>query len=91
MIRRISVRPASGRVVRTVAIRTTDVLTVRGGLIVDVWVIADEVDLLRQLGQVAPNANTAEAARLAADELFRGVVAASSAVSSERVTGLANA
>ncbi|MEY2467780.1 MAG: ATP-dependent helicase HelY [Actinomycetota bacterium] len=39
------------------------------------------VDLLRQLGQVVPNATTAEAARIAADELFRGVVAASSAVS----------
>lgn len=38
---------------RRVAIRTTDVLTVRSGLIEDVWVIADEMDLLRQLGKVS--------------------------------------
>lgn len=37
---------------RTEAIRTTDVLATRCGLIEDVWVIADEMDLLRQLGQV---------------------------------------
>ena len=38
------------------------------------------VDLLRQLGQVVPNTATAAAARAAADGLFRGVVAVSSAV-----------
>ena len=40
------------------------------------------VDLLRQLGDVAPDPGTAAAARSASDRLFRGVVAASSAVSS---------
>jgi ATP-dependent RNA helicase HelY len=38
------------------------------------------IDLLRQVGDVAPVASTAEAAKLAADALFRGVVAASSRV-----------
>jgi ATP-dependent RNA helicase HelY len=38
------------------------------------------IDLLRQLGDAAPVAATAEAARSAADALFRGVVAASSTV-----------
>ncbi|HEY3239830.1 MAG TPA: DEAD/DEAH box helicase, partial [Acidimicrobiia bacterium] len=38
------------------------------------------IDLLRQLGDVAPVAETAAAARSAAEALFRGVVAASSAV-----------
>ena len=38
------------------------------------------IDLLRQLGNVAPLADTATAARTAADALFRGVVAASSVV-----------
>ena len=38
------------------------------------------VDLLRQLGEVAPAPATAAAARKAADQLFRGVVAASSVV-----------
>jgi ATP-dependent RNA helicase HelY len=38
------------------------------------------IDLLRQLGDVAPDPATAKAARAAADNLFRGVVAASSAV-----------
>jgi ATP-dependent RNA helicase HelY len=38
------------------------------------------IDLLRQLGDVAPEPATAAAARTAADALFRGVVAASSAV-----------
>lgn len=38
------------------------------------------VDLLRQLGDVVRDATTAAAARLAADRLFRGVVAATSAV-----------
>ena len=39
------------------------------------------VDLLRQLGEVAPDPATAAAARSASDRLFRGVVAASAAVS----------
>ncbi len=38
------------------------------------------IDLLRQVGDVAPVPDTAAAARSAADALFRGVVAASSAV-----------
>jgi ATP-dependent RNA helicase HelY len=38
------------------------------------------IDLLRQLGDVAPMPETARAAREAADGLFRGVVAASSVV-----------
>jgi ATP-dependent RNA helicase HelY len=38
------------------------------------------IDLLRQLGDVAPLAATAAAARQAADRLFRGVVSASSVV-----------
>ncbi|HEX3542738.1 MAG TPA: DEAD/DEAH box helicase [Acidimicrobiales bacterium] len=38
------------------------------------------IDLLRQLGDVAPDPATAAAARSAADGLFRGVVAASAAV-----------
>ena len=38
------------------------------------------IDLLRQLGDVAPDPATAGAARSAADRLFRGVVAASAAV-----------
>ena len=43
------------------------------------------VDLLRQLGEVVPDPSTAAAARLAADRLFRGVVAATSVVSSAPV------
>jgi ATP-dependent RNA helicase HelY len=39
------------------------------------------IDLLRQLGDVAPDPQTGRAARAAADRLFRGVVAASSHVS----------
>jgi len=39
------------------------------------------IDLLRQLGDLAPDRDTALAARRAADQLFRGVVAASSVVS----------
>jgi len=35
------------------------------------------IDLLRQVGDAAPDADTARSARLAADSLFRGVVAAS--------------
>jgi ATP-dependent RNA helicase HelY len=38
------------------------------------------IDLLRQLGDVAPEPETARTARDAADRLFRGVVAASSSV-----------
>ena len=38
------------------------------------------IDLLRQLGDVAPDPDTAKAARGAADNIFRGVVAASSVV-----------
>ncbi|MGQ0520284.1 MAG: DEAD/DEAH box helicase [Actinomycetota bacterium] len=38
------------------------------------------IDLLRQLGEVAPDPATAGSARAAADALFRGVVAASSVV-----------
>ncbi|MGY6499614.1 MAG: DEAD/DEAH box helicase [Acidimicrobiales bacterium] len=38
------------------------------------------IDLLRQLGQVAPDPATASAARAAADALFRGVVATSSSI-----------
>jgi ATP-dependent RNA helicase HelY len=38
------------------------------------------IDLLRQLGDMAPDPATAKAARTAADNLFRGVVAASSVV-----------
>ena len=40
------------------------------------------IDLLRQVGDVAPRPETASAARSAADRLFRGVVAASSTVGS---------
>jgi ATP-dependent RNA helicase HelY len=38
------------------------------------------VDLLRQVAEVAPDRDTAKAAKKAADEVFRGVVAASSEV-----------
>jgi ATP-dependent RNA helicase HelY len=38
------------------------------------------IDLVRQLGQMAPEPATAKAARDAADRLFRGVVAASSVI-----------
>ena len=41
------------------------------------------IDLVRQLGQVAVHPATAAAARAGADALFRGVVAASSAVAAE--------
>jgi predicted ester cyclase len=40
---------ATGRPLR---IRVNDILTVRDGLITDVWVMIDEVDLLRQLGRL---------------------------------------
>jgi ATP-dependent RNA helicase HelY len=43
------------------------------------------IDLLRQLGQVLPDEASAAAARQAAEALFRGVVAASSVVSTPRV------
>jgi len=39
------------------------------------------IDLLRQLGELAPDAATATASRRGADQLFRGVVAASSILS----------
>ncbi|MGH9127317.1 MAG: DEAD/DEAH box helicase [Acidimicrobiales bacterium] len=39
------------------------------------------IDLLRQLGEIAPDPKTAGTARSAADALFRGVVAASATVS----------
>jgi ATP-dependent RNA helicase HelY len=38
------------------------------------------IDLLRQVGDVAPDPHTASTARAAAEGLFRGVVAASSSV-----------
>jgi ATP-dependent RNA helicase HelY len=41
------------------------------------------IDLLRQLGDVAPRPDTARAARQAADRLFRGVIEASSTVGGE--------
>jgi ATP-dependent RNA helicase HelY len=45
------------------------------------------IDLLRQLGEVAPVAATRTAAREAADALFRGVVSASSAVTHDDPEG----
>ncbi|HUP69347.1 MAG TPA: DEAD/DEAH box helicase [Acidimicrobiales bacterium] len=47
------------------------------------------IDLLRQLADVVTEPATAEAARLAADRLFRGVVAASSVVAATPVTSAA--
>jgi ATP-dependent RNA helicase HelY len=44
------------------------------------------IDLLRQVGDVAPRPETASVARSAADALFRGVVAASSTVGSGSVS-----
>ena len=41
------------------------------------------IDLLRQLGEVAPVGETRDAAREAAEFLFRGVVAASSGIGSD--------
>ena len=49
------------------------------------------IDLLRQVGDVAPRPETASAARSAADGLFRGVVAASSTVGSGAGTGAVQA
>ncbi|MGI5244411.1 ester cyclase [Dactylosporangium sp. CA-139066] len=40
---------ATGRRLR---IRVNDILTIRDGLITDIWVMSDEVDLLRQLGRL---------------------------------------
>jgi predicted ester cyclase len=37
---------------RRLAVRATDILTVREDRIVDIWVISDEVGLLRQLGLI---------------------------------------
>lgn len=37
---------------RDVRIRVTDILTVADGRVVDIWMIADELDLLRQLDAV---------------------------------------
>jgi len=45
------------------------------------------LDLLRQIADAAPVADTATAARTAADRIFRGVVAASSAVSTMPYAG----
>lgn len=41
---------------REVTVRTIDVLVVVGGLITSVWVVSDELGLLRQLGAVGPAA-----------------------------------
>jgi ATP-dependent RNA helicase HelY len=49
-----------------------------------VRVVKQIVDLLRQLGQLAPRPDTARAARAAADALQRGVVAASAQLSAPR-------
>ena len=43
------------------------------------------IDLLRQMGEVAPNPDTASAARRGAEALFRGVVAASAVVEADSV------
>jgi predicted ester cyclase len=40
---------ATGRRLR---IRVNDILTIRHGLIADIWVMSDEADLLRQLGRL---------------------------------------
>ncbi|HVM03166.1 MAG TPA: hypothetical protein VM263_10900, partial [Acidimicrobiales bacterium] len=45
------------------------------------------IDLVRQLGEVAPRPSTAAAARTAAEALFRGVVAASSVVGAPAPAG----
>jgi hypothetical protein len=39
--------PATGK---EISVRTTDILTVRDGLISDIWVIADDLGMLTQLG-----------------------------------------
>ena len=38
---------------RQVAIRTTDILTVRAGVVTDIWVVADDLGALMQLDAVA--------------------------------------
>ena len=48
------------------------------------------LDLLRQIGEAAPNPATARTARAAGSALFRGVVSASSAVRSDRGDALGN-
>ena len=45
--------------------------------------IKNLIDLLRQIGDVAPLPATASAARAAADQLFRGIIAVSSEVGTE--------
>ncbi len=37
---------------RTLKIRVNDILTIEGGKITDIWVMSDDVDLMRQLSQV---------------------------------------
>jgi predicted ester cyclase len=38
---------------RQLTIRVTDILTVRNGKIVDIWVVSDDLGMLRQLGYPA--------------------------------------
>lgn len=45
------------------------------------------IDLLRQIGQVAPVPTTARSARQAAEQLFRGIVSASSEVGTQDPAG----
>jgi ATP-dependent RNA helicase HelY len=49
------------------------------------------IDLLRQIGEVAPQAATRSTARAASDRLYRGIIAASSEVSGHGVAGAAEA
>jgi ATP-dependent RNA helicase HelY len=49
------------------------------------------IDLVRQLGEIAPNEATRLTAQRAADALFRGVIAASSAVTPDAVEAAAMA
>jgi predicted ester cyclase len=37
---------------RQLRIRVNDILTLRDGLVTDIWVMIDDVDLLRQLGKL---------------------------------------
>ncbi|WP_426572835.1 DEAD/DEAH box helicase [Aquihabitans sp. McL0605] len=48
------------------------------------------IDLLRQVGEVAPSSETRATARAAADRLFRGIIAASSEVSTNDGPGSAS-
>jgi ATP-dependent RNA helicase HelY len=48
------------------------------------------IDLLRQVGEVAPDPTTRTTARAASDRLFRGIIAASSEVSGHGDTGTAD-